>query len=392
MRGSIGDVRVVAAQADALFSTFVTSAITGLAGAILIASTMTGTSADSGAHLFVYATAAILVVRLAARYLYGQHGSAHPLAWLRGGAALIAVSGLVWGAMMFWSTRAANDTQLLVATAVTLGAVMITITSASYWPAHLAFHVPASMLTAVGFFTSGRPGHIQIGIATIILCVGMMVSGRRIGGMIVHSMRLAAENATLVDQLHDQTRQLSDANDELAQLSNTDALTTLANRRGFSAALEQQWSRAIARNQSIALLAIDVDHFKAYNDRYGHAAGDLCLQVVADVLSSSARGTSDVSARIGGEEFAVLLPGASPDAAMLVAERIRATIESFSMEPAADLPAATTVSIGVHALMPEPGTDASRLLDHADRALYHAKNAGRNRVSLWQIDDDQVTA
>lgn len=373
--------RVTAAQAEALFSTIVPSAVTGFAGAALIATTMLETPAQSGAELFVAITALILAVRLFVRALYRRHGHRNPNAWLRGATALIFVSGIVWGGLMFWSTRAANDSQLLVATAITLGAVMITITSASYWPAHLAFHVPASLITAAGFLSSGRAGHLQIGIATIILCGAMAVAGRRLGTEIVRSMRLSAENAGLVEQLREQALELSEANGELEQLSRTDPLTGLANRRWFSESLEARWSIALKLQRPIALLVIDVDRFKNYNDSFGHAAGDLCLQVVADVLASSARGKSDMAARLGGEEFALMLPDTGADAAALVAERIRVTVESFTMEPGAGLAHPVTISVGVAATCPVEGQHAPMLIEEADRALYRAKEAGRNRVA-----------
>ncbi|WP_447752670.1 GGDEF domain-containing protein [Sphingopyxis fribergensis] len=372
--------RVVAAQADALFSTIVASAVTGFAGAVLIATTMLGTPAEAGAEIFVAVTALILGVRLVVRALYRKHGHDRPERWLRGATALILVSGIIWGSMMFWATRMADDPQLLVATAITLGAVMITVTSASYWPAHLAFHVPASILAAAGFLSSGRAGHLQIGIATIILCGAMSLAGRRLGAEIMRSMRLSAENAGLVAQLQKQTVELSQANDDLEQLSRTDALTGLANRRSFAEGLELHWAMSVRLRRPIALLVIDVDRFKNYNDSFGHAAGDLCLQVVADVLASSARGATDVAARLGGEEFALILPETNEDTAALVAERIRTTVESFTLEPTADLPHPVTVSVGVAAMNPADGQLAQTLVEEADRALYQAKEAGRNRV------------
>ena len=372
--------RVVAAQAEALFSTIVPSAVTGLAGAALIATTMLGTPAERGAEIFVAVTAFILMVRLFILAFYRRHGQRHPYGWLCGATVLIALSGIIWGCMMFWSARTANDAQLLVATAITLGAVMITITSASFWPAHLAFHVPASLITAAGFLSSGRAGHLQIGIATIILCGAMAVAGRRLGTEIVRSMRLSAENAVLVEQLQKQALELSEANGELEQLSRTDALTGLANRRSFIEGLESRWAVALRLHRPIALLVIDVDRFKNYNDSFGHAAGDLCLQVVADALSSSARGATDVAARHGGEEFALILPETSEDMAALVAERIRATVESFTLEPEAGLPHPVTISVGVAAMYPTDGQQAFMLIEEADRALYRAKEAGRNWV------------
>lgn len=371
------------ARADALFATIVPSAVTGLIGAVIIGTMMWRTPAQPGATLFIAATVAILVVRLILFAAYRRH-AVTPMRWMWGATALVAVSGITWGAMMFWSTHAASNPQLLVATAITLGAVMITIPSASFWPAHLAFHLPASLLAALGFLTSGRPGHLQIGIATLFLCVAMAIAGRRLGKEILRAMRLSAENAALAEQLRQQTMELSTANDELETLSRTDPLTGLANRRCFMDALEAQWARSRRSSRPVALLAIDVDHFKRYNDTYGHGAGDACLQRVAALLSGSARGETDLAARPGGEEFAVLLPGVDAEAAGRVAERIRALVEKATRAVEAGLPEAVTVSIGV-AAMPAGGEAAERLLVAADRALYRAKETGRNRVEVDRV-------
>jgi diguanylate cyclase (GGDEF)-like protein len=170
------------------------------------------------------------------------------------------------------------------------------------------------------------------------------------------------------------------AEDKLEELAATDALTGLKNRRKFDAAIDLEWRRAIRQKVPLALLMIDADHFKAYNDTFGHQAGDQVLIGVAICISDSVRRAGDCAARYGGEEFAVLLPGLSSTEALAVAETIRLKVERWSDEPQG-----TTVSIGVASVRPAAATDWSELLSAADKALYAAKAQGRNRSVVASI-------
>jgi diguanylate cyclase (GGDEF)-like protein len=163
------------------------------------------------------------------------------------------------------------------------------------------------------------------------------------------------------------------AEDQLEELATTDALTGLRNRRKFDATIDLEWRRAARQNTPLALLMIDADHFKAYNDSHGHQAGDQVLVGVAICISDSVHRAGDCIARYGGEEFAVLLPGLSPAEALAVAETIRLKVESWSGEPHV-----TTVSVGVASLMPAAASDWADLVSAADKALYAAKANGRN--------------
>lgn len=163
------------------------------------------------------------------------------------------------------------------------------------------------------------------------------------------------------------------AEGRLEELATTDALTGLRNRRKFDAAMGQEWRRAVRSAKPIALLLVDADHFKAFNDTYGHQSGDHALIAIASAIAASAKRAGDCAARYGGEEFAVLLPGASIRDAMDVAERIRVRVEKV---PAA---AALSVSIGVASVTPLATMEWTELVSAADQALYAAKAAGRNR-------------
>ncbi len=171
--------------------------------------------------------------------------------------------------------------------------------------------------------------------------------------------------------------------DELAQLSRTDALTGLVNRRHFSEILQREWATALRDGEPLGLLFIDVDHFKAYNDRYGHPAGDACLQQVAAVLAIHAPRAADVMARFGGEEFVGLFPRTDADGLAVIAARIVAAVDALGIvhEGAPDR-GRVTVSIGVAARPPAAGEHPDVLLQEADDALYAAKQAGRHRFMV----------
>jgi diguanylate cyclase (GGDEF)-like protein len=166
---------------------------------------------------------------------------------------------------------------------------------------------------------------------------------------------------------------------DLAKLVVTDPLTGLFNRRHFTIRLEEEIGRAVREHSSLTILVVDVDYFKSVNDRFGHAAGDAVLRGISVVIRRSVR-FFDVCARMGGDEFVVALQG-TQDNALQTAERLRRRVESW--RPAEDLPAdmRVTVSIGLATLRPET-PDAKELLARADRALYSAKFAGRNRLQL----------
>ena len=164
----------------------------------------------------------------------------------------------------------------------------------------------------------------------------------------------------------------------LERLATTDALTKLANRRRFDEVLQAEWGRAVRNGSSLALLLIDADRFKAYNDTYGHPAGDALLQQIASCIVGKTRRASDVAARYGGEEFAVLLPDTDQDGALQVAEGIKTAIVALATSHSGSAHRVASVSIGVAVLWPEPHLSSEMLIAAADAALYRAKAAGRN--------------
>jgi diguanylate cyclase (GGDEF)-like protein len=189
--------------------------------------------------------------------------------------------------------------------------------------------------------------------------------------------------AQLLDSLQRTNAQLRDAYARVEELSRTDELTGVPNRRSFDRWLEQ----LLGEGGAVGLLMIDVDHFKAYNDGYGHVAGDACLQQLAALMAYLLAGTSARLARYGGEEFAVILPGADVPGAAAVAERLRTAVEARGLEHLHADRGHVTISLGVAASLPTTAPiSAAALVADADRALYAAKHAGRNRVRLATVE------
>ena len=170
--------------------------------------------------------------------------------------------------------------------------------------------------------------------------------------------------------------------DEMHLMARVDALTGVTNRRGFSESLESETRAAFRSSEPLGMLMIDIDHFKAYNDHYGHPKGDQCLREVAAMLRRVVRRPRDLLARYGGEEFVVLLPGTPLAGVMEVGREILEQIRRLAL-PHASNPIGTivTVSVGASALVPKRTEDSALLLRHADAALYAAKGAGRNRLA-----------
>jgi diguanylate cyclase (GGDEF)-like protein len=203
-----------------------------------------------------------------------------------------------------------------------------------------------------------------------------------------------AADGLFVALLHDITHH-KQSEDALQRAAMLDPLTKIANRRQFDAFLDKEWQRAIRNAQPLSLVVLDVDHFKLYNDTLGHAAGDVCLQKVAQALQDHAARPTDLAARYGGEEFVLLFAETPADNAARLAEMIRAAVQALEI-PNPRSPTSTwlTVSVGVATIVPTQLDAIDNLFVCADRAMYAAKAAGRNRVestvvgAAWDVVQD----
>ena len=184
-----------------------------------------------------------------------------------------------------------------------------------------------------------------------------------------------------IEELEELKSQLEVANERLKLLSNQDSLTGVPNRRSFDMFLEEEWQRCLRGQTAVSVLMIDIDHFKLFNDAYGHVAGDSCLRKVAHALASALNRSVDKVARYGGEEFAAILPETDAYGARQVAERMQQCIAKLAIEhsqsPTHNL---VTISIGIGSIIPDRNTDSYSLVELADAALYEAKAKGRHRI------------
>jgi diguanylate cyclase (GGDEF)-like protein len=217
---------------------------------------------------------------------------------------------------------------------------------------------------------SSRPLIVLVGKPWSDILSLWRTEATRIGGIMV-ALVLFVLGVTLF--LAREIGRRAQAEDKLEELATTDALTGLKNRRKFDTAIEGEWRRAARQRVPLALLMIDADHFKSYNDTFGHQAGDEVLIGIAICISDSVHRAGDCAARYGGEEFAVLLPGLTSEEALGVAETIRLKVLQWSGDPSV-----TTVSIGVASVIPLTTMEWSEFVNVADKALYAAKAQGRN--------------
>jgi len=214
-------------------------------------------------------------------------------------------------------------------------------------------------------------GLITLGIVVVIAMLGMRLV-RQIG------MRIRAE-----EEARNARDALQELNATLEKLAQQDGLTGLANRRKFDQAINHALSRAKQSATPLAVILIDVDYFKKFNDLYGHVAGDECLRQVAAIIKASEKRSSDLAARYGGEEFAVLLPDTNLDGALVVAESIRKALHALKIEHAGNAAGIVTVSAGIDVLTSITEKDsAASFVSAADAALYSAKASGRDRVQI----------
>jgi diguanylate cyclase (GGDEF)-like protein len=191
---------------------------------------------------------------------------------------------------------------------------------------------------------------------------------------------LAAALDDMAAKLAAREEELQIANRHLDELASLDGLSGLANRRGFDREIEREWQKAAEANKPLALMMVDIDHFKLFNDRYGHVSGDTCLRAVGETLSLVTLEEAVLVARYGGEEFALLLPGLDINRATALAEEARQAIEDLMINHSESPMGHVTISIGVDSMIPEKFQSYANLIEAADSALYAAKRRGRNAV------------
>jgi diguanylate cyclase (GGDEF)-like protein len=251
-----------------------------------------------------------------------------------------------------------------------------------------------------------RTAYFQLGFVAFLVLLGALIAAERlivqpIGLMTAAARRfgrgerharvaqsqlfaefvpLARAFNAMAAQLGKRERELLAANDRLTVMASIDMLSGLANRRGFQSRLDFEWCKAQQTGERLSLLMIDVDHFKLFNDTYGHLEGDACLNRLGEVLAGVANRTKGFAARYGGEEFSLLLPNTDTDVAMTIGETVRTAVQALALPHATSSHQTVTVSVGVACTSPNETQQPMDLVEAGDAALYAAKHRGRNAV------------
>ena len=287
---------------------------------------------------------------------------------------------------------------------VTLAAVTLAGIGAVWQPAPEAgIGLAVAMLTAGACFAAIRrlwdPLSLWLAVSLLAASLEAALGGQArgtIGWYAAHGVSLltgAAMLVALMAELAAQAGRVAASNVRLEQMLCLDALSGLHNRRSFETTLEQEWRRGHREQTALSMLMIDIDHFKAFNDRHGHPAGDSCLRRVGAAVAAQVQRPADMVARVGGEEFVVLLPGTEEEGAARVAERVRAAVAATGITHEEARLGRVTVSIGVATRRPcGDASERSTLVDAADRALYLAKESGRNLVRAEQLAGERLVA
>ncbi|SEA18558.1 diguanylate cyclase (GGDEF) domain-containing protein [Thiothrix caldifontis] len=307
------------------------------------------------------------------RFLPSQHYSLEELQEF--GQRYLTYSTLIsalWGVSGFILFSQTIPTQavhiLLLAGAIVAAMPVLALSSFALYVQIGAILLPVTL----NLLLLGAAPQQSLALATILLAVLLVMASRSITSLLndLHAVQIQVQ-----EQAH------------------TDPVTQISNRRYFDSTFKTEWRRAAREGKPLSLLMIDVDYFKRYNDKHGHQAGDQCLQIIAQCIKAVARRASDVVARHGGEEFVILLPDTSLEDAVLLAERVRKSVEDQRV-PHSDgaIPRIVTVSVGVSSCTPNTPHNAqslheasiiypAMLMNAADRALYRAKRNGRNQVA-----------
>jgi len=329
----------------------------------------------------------------------GEVSAEHTLAWTLIGVAFVVLAGL-----RFWPAvpdQREGSARLMAWLDRQWGVVLVT---AALWSGvlswvmldpHLAGGRSAALLCTIAFATAFahnyalRLNRAVVGVALLYLPAPLLLPYTDQSLAVVVTVAAYSVYLTMVlvrsGREYQGQLDLYDAlrlqRDQYERLSRIDPLTGVANRRSFGGTLEHHVSEARRSGEPLAMLVLDLDHFKRVNDEHGHDAGDACLVRFADRMREVVKAPDAHLSRLGGEEFGVLLPGHDADAAAAIAESFRASLEEHPLQ-LREGPQLITVSIGVAVLHPEDGEDGGDLYRAADRAMYRAKADGRNRVRV----------
>jgi diguanylate cyclase (GGDEF)-like protein len=311
-----------------------------------------------------------------------------------------AIVGLAWSAISIYLLAAEDLASSIVIILILGGIIAGTVaTNTAKLSAFFAFSLPIA-IPVVLFLLS---------IILAVFCLFISFSAYRLNKLVIESLAYQFDNLQLLNELEQEKNQVTrlysnlefdlsrrkkaeeqlkvekEKAEQLAQsllaISTLDGLTGIPNRRHFDSVIAKEWNRATRAGTPVSLIMCDIDHFKTYNDNYGHQKGDNCLIQIATLLQDHARRDGDLAARYGGEEFVIVLPTTSLDSAREVAEQMRKGIENLGIAHRySDTNNIVTASFGVSTMVPQRDQQPRLLIARADKAMYAAKQAGRNRV------------
>jgi two-component system, sensor histidine kinase LadS len=287
--------------------------------------------------------------------------------------ALVAcVMGLIVGIVAWFEKRPSAPYYTLAWAALFAGGIVIVLSKSNV--------IPSNLFTEYALLIGSL-------LEALLLSFALAERINKERSLRIEAQSLALQtqrqaNEALEQRVAERTVELEQANQKLKTLSDTDQLTGLKNRRYLNQYLEDEFARCIRYQHSIAILMIDIDHFKSVNDNYGHLAGDQCLKVVAEQIQASNRAPTDLAARYGGEEFCFVLPETDSEGATVVAQRVLQQIEN-TVIPLESGNLRVTCSVGLYAGIPNSPKDVNLFVNRADAALYQSKQNGRNCLTSF---------
>ncbi len=315
--------------------------------------------------MLLYWLASVIVVSIlrtlaCLAFLSGPGGARFTTSlWTNALTVLAFLQALAWGLAVFiiWPEETQYRSLLIVTLAgiIAAGGVMLAVHRRSF----TIYCLPIAIPTVYQLLASGGRLELTMAALIVVYSIILIVSVTRLGNNFFEGLLVRLQ---------------------MESLSRMDPLTHIANRRGFSEYVDGIWQNAIRSGQSVGLIIADIDHFKSYNDRYGHPQGDIALTIVARVLTEAAGRGTDLCARVGGEEFAILMPSTEAEGARLIAEQVQRRLAEAAIPHESAPGGQLTVSIGYGALKPAQGNSVDDFYRSVDEALYEAKRNGRNRI------------
>ena len=304
-----------------------------------------------------------------------------------------AITGAVWSAIYIYAaTRVPITMQymfLLVIVMITAFSMGYSVVIREYFIVYVFASLwPIAWWSLVHYWEQSY--NLLIGLLMLAFCALLVSVSDRVYKSFRNMISLNWERETMAQELGDLTtslrdrnRQLRDARRQLTDLANVDELTGLGNRRLINKVLQDEINRARRSSASLAVILLDVDYFKNYNDNYGHPAGDVVLKRLADLMQRATSRAGEMVGRYGGEEFILVLPGASVQSAVRTAERLKDLVNSEGIaHEKSQIGGIITVSQGVVSMMPDAELTPGDIIKRADDALYKAKHEGRNRICI----------